>query len=533
MKTTFKILLLSLFLWLPSLIRAQNNSTQEIGNLDKLKVQISINNDSSIKVIEEFENLSVYTPTFVWQVDSPQLQDLTVTENGIKIDKKQIKIQGGDLTQLTFPLSYYSGTDLKIEYRSLNNLKIFDNRLIIKNIVFDQPGVSINQIQTNLILPDDALDSSQGQRSYAIHGIENHSQGLKSDSNLEYKAQNASSVSSYTIEDTFQSNSIHFSAAAKIRFFFNNLTNFELIVFSLPLPLLTLLILLWLDLKYRNSVKIKRNLEPINHPPDEIAPALIDLLYRGEITKFGVSATILDLIRRDTILVVDKGESITFGRKTNSINLAPFEEKIISELFKQKKIKTDLGAVEKIENQELIDPIFEEVHHQIYQIGAERGYFVRDPYHTKIIHHLIGIFLFLISIILYILAIVFFPANPLTILPPFGITVASLLILYLAKVIPDRTKEGKKELERWLGFKKYLLGHQPIKEKSNQALSYLAMAEAMGATEEWISHFKNLPAPTPDFYVSSMPYVATAEWMIKTVNACRSIAEKIEILKGY
>jgi hypothetical protein len=77
------------------------------------------------------------------------------------------------------------------------------------------------------------------------------------------------------------------------------------------------------------------------------------------------------------------------------------------------------------------------------------------------------------------------------------------------------------------------LGHHPITEERNLALKYLPQAETLGATEEWIEHFKNLPAETPPFYVSAMPYVSTAEWMVKTVNTCRGIAEEIEELKGY
>jgi uncharacterized membrane protein len=233
------------------------------------------------------------------------------------------------------------------------------------------------------------------------------------------------------------------------------------------------------------------------------------------------------------VIIVDKGDSITFGRKSGDQKLLPYEEKILAELFKTQKIKTSLGELKKIEEKELVDPIFESVYHDIYQIGSAKGYFEKDPYRIKIIHHLIGIILFLLSIVLYVLAIIFFPANPLMLLPPFGITVASILILYLAKIIPSRTPAGKSELERWLSFKKYLLGHYPIEDKKNLSLKYLPQAEALGATEEWIGHFKNLPAVTPSFYVSAMSYVATSEWMVKTVNVCRAMAEEIEELKGY
>jgi hypothetical protein len=525
-------LLLFVFAESPS-AKAQGDQITEIGNLSDLKVNIAVQNDSSMKVDEEFNNLSLYSSSFVWNIDSKNIKELNVEENGMKIDPSQINIQGGDTTRLTFPLSYYSNTNLKISYHTYNNLIIVNNKILLKNIIFDRPGVFITNIKVNLSLPDDNTEAADGQRFYAVHGIQSSNQGIEEENILVYNAREASSYSSFTIEDTFISNSIAFPLGERIKFFFDNLSIISLILISLPLPILTLILLLYLDLRYRNSIRISRNLPILNKLPDDISPALLDLLYQGDITEMGVSATILDLIKKGVIIIVDKGDSITFGRKSGDQKLLPYEEKILAELFKTQKIKTSVGELEKIEEKELVDPIFESVYHEIYQIGASKGYFEKDPYRIKIIHHLIGIILFLLSIVFYVFVIIFFPANPLMLLSPFGITVASILILYLAKIIPSRTPAGKAELERWLTFKKYLLGHYPIEEKKNLSLKYLPQAEALCATEEWIGHFKNLPAATPNFYVSAMPYVATSEWMVKTVNACRSVAEEIEELKGY
>ncbi|MBU2595281.1 DUF2207 domain-containing protein [Patescibacteria group bacterium] len=532
-KLVLAAVFLLIFGLLPSSLQAQENQDADLGSIDNLNVAIEVLSDSSIKVEEEFEGLTLYSSSFVWQIDSKNFDQLEIKENGTKIDPKSINIQKGDLTRLSFPLSYYSSTNLKISYRSSNNLKIIKQKILLKNIIFNRSGLFINHLKVALKLPPDARESGEGQRFYAIHGIEESSQKAKSNDLLEYSAAEIGSLSSFTIEDSFVSSSLRFPLGQKIKFYFNNLTTISLVLISLPLPLLTLIFLFYLHLRYKNSVRIKRNLPPANKLPDEASPSLLDLLYQGEITESGVSATILDLIKKGVVIIVDKGEVITFGRKNTSAHLLSFEEKILGELFKQQKIKTNLKELKKIEEEELIDPIFEKVYHEIYQIGSSKGYFERNPYRIKILNHLMGIALFLLSIVLYVLAIIFFPANPLMLLPPFGITVASLLILYLARIIPPRTPAGKTELERWLSFKKYLLGHHPITDENNLALKYLPQAEALGATEEWIGHFKNLPTETPSFYVSASPYVATSEWMIRTVNACRSVAEKIEELKGY
>ncbi len=533
-RLTLAAILLLFFGFIPfSHTQAQESQAKDLGTIENLNVKISILEDSTISVQQEISGLNLYSSSFAWEIDSKNFDKLAILENGIKIDPKLVDTQKGDTTRLIFPLSYYSGTNLIISYNSTNNLKVINNKIFLKNIIFNRPGLFINSTEVILTLPPDSIESDTGQRLYAIHGIQSSNQEIDSDNNLFFQAQEASSNSSFTIEDSFISDSVHFPPGERIKFYFDNISLINLILFSLPLPAITLLMLIYLDLRYRHSVKIKKGLKPADGLPDDIPPALLGLLYQGEITQSCVSSTILDLIKKGIIIIVDKGEVITFGRKNTTTSLLPYEEKILGEIFKQQKIKSSVKELEKIQEKELIDPIFEKVYHEIYQIGAKKGYFEKDPYKIKILHHTIGIILFLFSIILYILAIIFFPASPLMLLPPFGMTVASLLILYLAKIIPSRTILGKTELERWLSFKKYLLGHHPIADEKELALKYLPQSEALGAIEEWVGNFKNLPAETPSFYISALPYVSTSEWMLKTVNASRSVAEEIEELKGY
>lgn len=533
LKLILAIFVLLIFHLPISSVQAQESQTTEMGALSNLKVEIQIQNDSSLEVSQEFNDLSLYTSSFIWEVDSTDLKDLKIEENGIKIDPSQIKIQGGDVARLSFPLSYYSNANLKISYRSLNNLEKKDGRIFLKNIIFNRPNVYIKQTEVRFKIPEDARGAENGQRYYAIHGIEQASQNISPDGTLVFKAAGASSNSSFTIEDSFQSATLNFPLGQRLKFFFNNLSIFSLALLSLPLPIITLIFLFFLHLRYKQSVRIKRNLRPSDRLPDQIPPALLDLLYHGEITSAGVSATILDLIKKGTILVIDKDEGISFGKKESDAPLLTYEEKILNELFEKQKMKTNPEELKKIEAEKLIDPIFASVYREIYRMGTERGYFAKNPRSLKIKNHLAGIILFLLSIFLYIMAIVFFPANPLMLLPPFGVTVASLLILYLAKIIPPRTAAGKLELEKWLSFKRFLLGHHPIKEEENLAIKYLPQAEALTAIDEWILNFKNLPQSTPDFYVSSLPYVGTCEWMVSTVNASRAMAKEIEELKGY
>ena len=531
-RVSFTAIFLLFFGFVPfSYIEAQENQSADLGTIENLNVRISILEDSSIRVEQEITGLNLYSSSFAWAVDSKNIDQLEISENDIKIDSKLINIQKGDMTRLIFPLSYYSGTNLIISYNSTNNLKIINNKIFLKYIIFNRPGLFINNTEVVLTLPSDSTESDQ--RLYAIHGIQSSNQKIDKDGNLLFQAQEANNNSSFTIEDSFLSDSIHFPLGERIKFYFDNISLLNLILISFPLPSVTLIMLLYLDLRYRNSVKIRKDLKPTDKLPDDIPPALLGLLYHGEITQSCVSSTILDLIKKGNIILVDKGDVITFGRKYTNTPILPYEEKILGEIFKQQKIKSSVKELEEIQEKELIDPIFEKVYHEIYQIGAKKGYFEKNPYQIKILHHLTGIILFLLSIILYILAIIFFPTNPLMLLPPFGMTVASLLILYLAKIIPARTTQGKSELEHWLSFKKYLLGHHPISDEKELALKYLPQSEVLGAIEEWIENFKNLPAETPSFYISAMPYVSTSEWMVKTVNACRGVAQEIEELKGY
>jgi hypothetical protein len=531
--------LATIFLWLilflPGSIRAQvSDSAIQYGDIERIEMKLTVNSDSSVDVEQYFEGLNPGSPVFPWMIDTKKFDGLNVEENGMKIDDKLIDRKVGDVTILKIPLSYYaSGTNLKISWHSYDMQKMKGGDIFYRIIIFDRPLVNIGEVYAKTFLPDGSSDAASGQRFYAIHGILESKQGQEGENIIWYQINNANSGSTFTIEDSFKNPQVHFPFGSRIKFYFDSLNGISLVLFSLPLPLITLLILAYFDLRFRSSVKLRRNIPATNALPDMISPALLDLLYEGDITPRAISATITDLIRRGILLVVDKGDSITFGRKGGKVVLLPYEERILGELFKRQGIATNVEKLKELQAKEFIDPVLEKAYHDIYNMGARKGYFTRNPYRLKVMHHLAGIIIFLLSVIFFVLVIIYFPTKPLMLLPPFGMTVASLLIIYLAKMIPPRTPAGKIEVEKWLGFKKYLLGHHPISDEQNLALKYLPFAEVLGATEDWISHFKNLPAPVPDFYISASPYVSTEEWMMKTINASREVAQEIEELKGY
>ena len=116
-----KLVLAAVFLLIfglfPSSLQAQENQDPDLGSIDNLNVVLEVLPDSSIKVEEEFEGLTLYSSSFVWEIDAINFDELKIEEDGAKIDSKLINIQKGDVTRLSFPLSYYSNTNLKISYR--------------------------------------------------------------------------------------------------------------------------------------------------------------------------------------------------------------------------------------------------------------------------------------------------------------------------------------------------------------------------------------------------------------------------------
>jgi len=527
------IFLCFIFVGSPKPKAQRTSSIYQGGSIEKLKVIIEVQKDSRVRVEEIIEGLSISYPAFSWTIDSSDIKNLSVSENGNIIPTSALEVKKGDLSSIKIPLNYYSGTDVSISFTAGDILQLKNGSNFIKMIIFDSPILDIGSTEITLILPDDASDSIENQRIYAIHGIENAEINNQGPTQLLYKTGYAPSTSSLSIEDAFESSKISYPLGKKIGSLFSSMGNLALTLLALPLPIAALFILFYFDIRFRNSVKIRRYLKMLKNPPDNIPPALINLLYEGDITSSAISATILDLIKRGYLLVVDKGESITFGRKGSDKDLMNYEKRIMDELFKRQKIKTDISEVKKLQEKELIDPMFQKAYKEIYSLGSDKGYFTKNPYRTKILHHFIGILIFFLSILFLIFIIIFFPNKPLLILTPFSMTVASLLILYLAKIIPPRTPYGKQEIERWLGFKKFLLGYKSITDRENLAIDYLPYAEVLGATEEWIDHYRKLPTQVPSFYVSAAAYISTEEWMIKTINAAREVSIEIEELKGY
>ena len=117
-----------------------------------------------------------------------------------------------------------------------------------------------------------------------------------------------------------------------------------------------------------------------------------------------------------------------------------------------------------------------------------------------------SIFLFFISTIGFFIAPILFPQIPYIIFAFLGVVIASLVVVHLSDTMPRRTSKGRKALENWLAFRKYLseysepVGYEQVQQ--DVFLKYLPYAVVLGVERQWAEHFTKAPIQVPEWYNS-------------------------------
>jgi len=515
---------------LPTKVPGQENASPFYHSIEKATIEIRAERQTDLNLKTTLENVENLETTFSWNLPGGEIEILGAKTSDELIPRNQITLEKGEFTKLSFPLSTSHPKKIEFSYRLKNKIIPKKDSAELHLIILDNSLFYINKLVINL--EGERGIKIKDFRHFAIHGIQ-ESDEEKTSQGVLFQAQGLLAKSTFSILVHFERSGFVFPFKARLKALFENLSGKTLFFLSLLFPLLSFLILLLVYLRYHLSQKLKRVKNYRTLPPSNIPPAVLGLLLRLSIERTEIAATILDLLLRGYLILLEKENGIVFGKKKETKGLKPFEKKLMSELFKKRAIKGSLKEFKEKEKTEIIDPKIEKIYREIYFQAVDLKLFEKNPLRNQIIFNLLGIAFFFFSFILLLVLIFYFPANPLLLLSPLGITLASFLIMKLGKITAPRTRKGQKELVAWLEFKNYLSGNYALTNPNKELLKkYLVYAYVLGTLNNWLGAFKKEAFGTPDFYVSVKPYLAPEEWMAKTLGTIEAAAEEIEHLKG-
>lgn len=383
-------------------------------------------------------------------------------------------------------------------------------------IPVDANGQYINFLQVSVVFPEAISEDTVQPVIYAIHGLNNSDTTyfFKDAKTLVYQAQNIGPQATFTVEAKISNGIINFPWYKNLLAGAFNLPASIWLIISLAFPILALIILIVAYFKTSNVWRVKPPKEVISKPPSDLAPALVGVLIDGKVSAYSIAATIIDLAHRNYLNIINKGNNIySFGRKsyinsvtsTNQNGLNTYEKVLLSKIFQPESIKSSQEDIQIRIGGHVFSKKIAEVYLAIYEDVTRRGYFVKNPSIVHASYRRIGLILFFVGIVGFVLGIWLTPDPKFLLFFWAAMIFSSFLIIKIAPQFPALTPLGVQARQEWLKFRNYLTDKKPIdynSEAQEAFEKYLPYAVSMGCEAEWAQRFFDYPFRSPDWYAS-------------------------------
>lgn len=270
--------------------------------------------------------------------------------------------------------------------------------------------------------------------------------------------------------------------------------------FALPFATLLTLFYFWRtkgrDPEGRGVIAVKYE------PPEDLSPAEAGTLIDERVNITDITSTIIDLAVRG-FLKIEEVQSTVFFFFTNrdyklisteldEENLKPYEEKVLSGIFKGKS---------EVKVSELRNKFYTElpgIRAALYKELVTKRYFPTNPENIRSIYKWIGIG----SMILGFFLMALFPLG-------LCIALSGLIILIFSRYMPKKTKKGSLKNEELLGFREFIDKAEKdrierlAKEDPTLFDRVLPYALVFGLEDKWAGAFKDMYKEPPNWYHSS------------------------------
>lgn len=415
------------------------------------------------------------------------------------------------VSQSTMEVIIHANGNVYIDGKKQNRtLKFYQNYDELHILVFDEPGQFINSFKGIVNLPEGADISQIRQIIYAVHGVGSYRTYTSGPSTLIYEAHDISPTATLTIVADLPKGTINPNFWQRIGISLANLPVRMWLFVAIALPGITLLLMTFMIIKRRKDrLIIIRGF--LGGPPEEIPPALAGVLIDGVVGAREIAATLVDLARRGYIFIINKGKGqFSFGIrrigdfKTMS-GLSPFERILLDKIFLPTQYKSSVSDVEMRIGRHVFSRKIAQFYLEIYNQATQRGLFVQNPARVHLIFKYLGIILFFLSFLGFMIGAIAGADPKLGLLFWVGGMIAAAVIIRLSPYMPARTKRGSQEVQEWLEFRQYLIDRKPASGQEimqNKFEEYLPYAMVLGAEIDWAKRFGRQPFTKPEWYES-------------------------------
>lgn len=411
-----------------------------------------------------------------------------------------------DLAGYDIALTFTSTGDLYSQNSKLQIEKIISDKLYrIRYQVINKPDQFIDSLSIAVALPKPVSEGSIGYLFRNNGGATTASAQLIDPQTVVYQATEIGPETQLVLELEVPKSYLTSTALTATKEWINNLPPIVWTGVSIALPFLTALILLITWLARNRRVPLGPN-KQLDEQPSRLSPAMLGILLNGRLSSRELAATLLDLARRGHLVIRQVGrDDFRFSRKSSSDRLEKFEVQLLDQIFGPSGDKATSEEISFALAQELFSKRVSEAFLSAYQRVNDLGFFYTNPLRLHTRYQITGLTLFVFGLIGFFANVFLFDGVRYTLLFWLGMMAAALLITHFARTLPSRTIYGDRELGRWLAFRNYLTGMEPISyqaQSQDKFLTYLPYAVVLDCEVEWTRRFYDLPFAQPHWYVA-------------------------------
>ena len=275
-------------------------------------------------------------------------------------------------------------------------------------------------------------------------------------------------------------------------------------LWSLILPVLVFIILLYLWYKKGRDPRGRGTIIPQYESPDNLPPGAMGVVLDEKADPKDISATIVDLAVKGYLKIKQIEEKKIFSRSTDyefiklkeaDENLSDYEKKIFNNIF-------DSGSSKKLSDlKNKFYTNLKEIKDALYNLVVKNNYFPFNPDKVRLSYFIIGLVLAIIG------GFGIFTAFFLG-FTTFSILLSGAIIMIFSRFMPRRTQKGAEVLEEILGFKMFLSVtekdrikfHNAPEKKPEQFEKFLPYAMVFGVEKEWAKQFEGIYNTPPSWY---------------------------------
>ncbi len=409
------------------------------------------------------------------------------------------------------PYSYYFKGEL-----SENGTLTYDGKQIseairakddydeLRLIVLNEPAETYEYAKIEILLPKKIIRLVSDPSIIAVHGASPMKAELIEGNKLVYEAQSVGQTSTVTVVAEFPKGYFKLPIQEEVSRTISSIPGIIWLSGGIILPPIALILLLSVIFGSRFQLLPKKAAGYRQMPPSNISPALASILFYGYVGPRIIMSSLVDLAGRGFIDIYNRQDDFVVYKKdereTASKPLGNSDKILLEKIFLPRQKRVGLTDVEARIGRHLFSRKISLMYLSLYDEAQNLGYFDESPARVHLRYRMIGIILFFIGLLGYLLFAVYAPDPKFVLFFWIAIVIFGFLIVNFSSQLTGFSKMGEQERLKWIQFRNFLSSKEIIKGHDALFQKYLPYAVAMGVEVEWAGRFVEANFTPPKWY---------------------------------